>query len=130
MRTDVTFKNGSFWIRGKPVKNHHHMLNLLSKLGADTFNPDDWKTAVHSICPLHYVTDGDWAYVISTDLKKEVPLGNCHCGVPHDVHGTCCGWYNAKIITDESLRICDDRHPWWNRNFNDWMNQRFQTQQA
>lgn len=37
---------------------------------------------------------------------------NCGlCQVPHDVHGTCCGWSNASTKVDEDFIIIDERHP-------------------
>jgi hypothetical protein len=33
------------------------------------------------------------------------------CGVPIDLHGTCCGWPNASVKLNENGIITDPRHP-------------------
>jgi hypothetical protein len=50
-------------------------------------------------------------------LESDLPLP-C-CGVPADVHGTCCGWQNATIRVDANGVITDKRHPHFGLNFND-----------
>jgi len=45
---------------------------------------------------------------------------NCTCGVPADIHGTCCGWFNAKALCDDQGKIIDKRHPGYGEVFTQW----------
>lgn len=49
----------------------------------------------------------------------------CKCGVPHDVHGTCCDWYNAKISVSPDGKIIEPEHPNRGKDYNEWINERF-----
>lgn len=42
------------------------------------------------------------------------------CHVPDDVHGTCCGWENAKAICNIVGIIIDSRHPGFGKQFTSW----------
>jgi hypothetical protein len=143
----VNFKDGGLFVDGKPVKNHFTLLEwmkgailrnnekeIASRFYSDghttqksgfTYTLTDMLTNPNLrmvICPLHYVTDGDFAFVCGFDLWRNIPISNCHCGVPLDVHGACCGWQNAKHICDDTLSIVDSRHPFYKRNLNEWIN--------
>lgn len=56
------------------------------------------------------------------ELTPSHPPVNCiHCGVPLDVHGTCCGWINASHRIDSHLIIIDERHPGFGQKYLDWI---------
>ena len=149
MYTLVNFKKGNLLVDGIPVKNYSYFLQwikgaikrnnkkeiasrlfsekeneMIQKAGFE-FDIDDLQTNPNLrmiVCPLHYVMDGDYAFVCGFDLWENVSITKCHCGVPNDVHGTCCEWQNAKHILDEGGRIVDSRHPFYNQNFNEYLN--------
>lgn len=53
--------------------------------------------------------------------NKQTPELNCHhCGVPLDVHGTCCGWRNANHSVDLNNVIIDKRHPGFGKKLMGW----------
>ena len=117
-RTFISIKEGQLMIHGKPIRNQNYLLQYFKKNKIELPNG---RTEV-GICPLHYVPDGEYVFIACFELHSPTPSGNCHCGVPLDVHGACCEWRNAKHIIDEHLRISDDRHPYYNKNINEWIN--------
>lgn len=53
---------------------------------------------------------------------KEKTAENCqHCGVPNDLHGTCCGWGNANHPCSAGGVITDQRHPGFGQPLNLWI---------
>jgi len=47
---------------------------------------------------------------------------NCHhCNVPNDLHGTCCGWNNAKHPCSREGVIIDARHPGFGQHLTRWI---------
>jgi hypothetical protein len=53
--------------------------------------------------------DKPWEVVAILSEPEEKPVTCAHCGVPIDVHGTCCGWNNAIVKCDA---IIDNEHRW------------------
>ena len=53
-------------------------------------------------------------------MNKEELINTCICNVPFDLHGTCCGWENAKVSVDDNFIITDKRHPGFGSNLNRW----------
>ena len=119
--TYIIFKHGIPYIDSKEVINKKYLIELMKSFPLwSNEEMRDWPVS-YGICTLHYVNDGNKIFVAGNDLTRRLPLEPCNCGVGHDVHGTCCGWGNAAAVCDE-LRICDDRHPYYNKNVNDWIN--------
>lgn len=122
LHADIQFKDHQFWIEGKPVINHHYMVQIMNKhFGEHGFS----ESKGYTICKLHWVPDGDFIFVVTDEVDRWTPPGSCHCGVPNEVHGTCCGWDNARHTCDESGIIRDDRHPFYRKHINEWLNSRF-----
>lgn len=68
----------------------------------------------------HSFTEG--AEVPATPLKEKTAEENCaHCGVPNDLHGTCCGWSNATHPCSVAGVITDNRHPGFGQPLNLWI---------
>jgi hypothetical protein len=44
----------------------------------------------------------------------------CSCGVPRDIHGTCCGFMNAKMQMDQKGVIIDPEHPGFRMDLNQY----------
>jgi hypothetical protein len=146
MYTQVNFRKGIIHADGVVVKNSHVLIQWINsaieanderaigyritngsvtKEGSGfpyTLNDLLTNPKLHIlICPLHYVRDGEFAFICGFEQWRNVSLAPCGCGVPGDVHGTCCGWRNAKVVCD-GHRIADSRHPSYNRSINDWIN--------
>jgi hypothetical protein len=51
----------------------------------------------------------------------ELPDAKC-CDVPKDLHGTSCGWDNAKYSVNNTGIIITAEHPYFNRSINEWLN--------
>lgn len=115
--TDFEKRNGHFYHNGKPVRNG----NIVESMIKERVNINPF--GFYELCQIFAIPDGDFVFVIPSDGIYY--FGACHCGVPNEVHGTCCGWYNAKTVIDELGNIRDDRHPFYNRQFNDWINERW-----
>lgn len=127
--TDIKFKNGLWLIDYIPVKNPLLLVKYLKE--KEKYTDEKIQELCSSnggltlaLCPIHYVLDGDYAFICGYDLVRKTPTDKCHCGVPLDVHGTCCGWNNAKHVCDDHLVIVDNRHPFYGKNFNEYLNQR------
>ena len=65
------------------------------------------------------------------EQREQKPREKCaKCGVPHDVHGTCCEWWNASTIVlrhdDGLFYINDPEHPYYNRKSDDWWMDQYQ----
>lgn len=55
-------------------------------------------------------------------LKESTPSKPTCCGVPMDLHGTCCGWENAIAPCTTEFIIADKRHPGFGQHLNRWKN--------
>jgi hypothetical protein len=63
-----------------------------------------------------------WEYaqsVIATIPDEET----CTCGVPNDLHATCCGWKNAGVSMNHAGIITEPRHPYFGKTFTQFMNE-------
>jgi len=62
------------------------------------------------------------------ELKEQSKVKNndlCpRCQVPWKVHGTCCGWENAKATCNIHGIIIDQNHPGFGKNFMQWANEK------
>lgn len=60
----------------------------------------------------------------SEQEKRDYKKSHCSdCSVPNDLHGTICGWNNAKMpICPNTKIIIDSRHIGFGKNFQDWQN--------
>lgn len=53
--------------------------------------------------------------------------GICFCGVPINLHGTCCGWINATVRTTSEWVVLDKRHPAFGQNLLQWKQKELQS---
>ncbi len=65
--------------------------------------------------------------IIGSDPGKVTLTKECDCGVPTNLHTTCCGWINAITVTDIQGTIMEKRHPGFLRNYNEWRNEQYLT---
>lgn len=54
-----------------------------------------------------------------SDTREILPC--IHCGVPPDLHGTCCGWSNASHPCSTGGVITDKRHPGFGQPLTLWI---------
>lgn len=117
----ISFDGYTWRVNYRSVAN----LDTLIEIFKQHFSEPPKVGFVYELCQLRWIPDGDQVWIVGCDQVTHIPFNSTcqNCSVPLDVHGTCCGWRNAKHTCDpRSLRIVDDRHPWYNKNLNDYLN--------
>lgn len=52
-----------------------------------------------------------------SEMVNPIPKPCSICGVPVDIHGTCCGWGNASTKINIHGIIIDERHPRFGQHY-------------